>query len=329
MVDSTGATREQVLGHLPIIIINFKTYEEATGERAVTLAKICRSIAMKYEKRIIISPQFTDLYRISRGSSSYTPVFAQHIDDGIGKFTGSISPLAVREAGAVGTLLNHSERPLSIDEIGKRIRAAKAHGLMTLCFADSIEESLKIASLGPEMIAYEPPELVGSGHLRLHGQARPDHRLCQQGRTERAAPRRSGDKQRRGREKVAGARGGRLGGLLGVHKGQGPGEDTDRAGRGLRLRPRHQRIGRAVVFRTWPSPAPPSRGREQLETCPRAYRHNSPPTYVDTVSPRKTNASAPGARDEELAGRWPIPARTLSRCRPWRRSRARLRLPAP
>jgi triosephosphate isomerase (TIM) len=63
----------------------------------------------------------------------------------------------------VGTLLNHSERPLSIDEIGKRIRAAKAHGLMTLCFADSIEESMKIASLGPEMIAYEPPELVGSG----------------------------------------------------------------------------------------------------------------------------------------------------------------------
>ena len=34
---------------------------------------------------------------------------------------------------------------------------------MSLCFADSIEESLKIASFGPEMIAYEPPELVGSG----------------------------------------------------------------------------------------------------------------------------------------------------------------------
>jgi triosephosphate isomerase len=163
MVDSMAATREQVLGHLPIIIINFKTYEEATGDRAVNLAKICRSIAMKFETRIIISPQFTDLYRISRGASTHTPVFAQHIDDGIGKFTGSISPLAVKEAGAVGTLLNHSERRLSIDEIGKRINAAKAYGLMTLCFADSIEESLKIASLGPEMIAYEPPELVGSG----------------------------------------------------------------------------------------------------------------------------------------------------------------------
>ncbi len=152
-----------LLEHLPIIIINFKTYQEATGDRALRLAQVCGRVASKFGKRIIVSPQFTDIYRISKESSSWTPVFAQHIDDGIGKFTGSISPLAVRDAGAVGTLLNHSERRLTIEEVGNRIRAAKAHGLMTLCFADSIEESLKIASFGPEMIAYEPPELVGTG----------------------------------------------------------------------------------------------------------------------------------------------------------------------
>jgi len=152
-----------LLDHLPIIIINFKTYEEATGEKAVRLAQICESVATKFRKWIIIAPQFTDIYRIAREASGSTPVFAQHIDDGIGKFTGSVSPLAVREAGAVGTLLNHSERRLPIEEIGKRIKAAKAHGLMSLCFADSIEQSLKIVAHGPEMIAYEPPELVGTG----------------------------------------------------------------------------------------------------------------------------------------------------------------------
>ncbi|MDA4115343.1 MAG: triose-phosphate isomerase [Thaumarchaeota archaeon] len=159
----TAPVRDPLLEHLPIMIINFKTYEEATGERALALARICRSVAMRFGKRIIISPQFTDIYRIARDGSAHTPVFAQHIDDGIGKFTGSISPLAVKEAGAVGTLLNHSERRLPIEEIGKRIKAAKAHGLMSLCFADSIEESLKIEAFAPEMIAYEPPELVGSG----------------------------------------------------------------------------------------------------------------------------------------------------------------------
>jgi len=159
----TAPARNPLLERLPIIIINFKTYEEATGDRALGLARICQSVAMRFGKRIIISPQFTDIYRISRETSSYTPVFAQHIDDGIGKFTGSVSPLAVREAGAVGTLLNHSERRLTIEEVGKRIKAAKAHGLVSLCFAESIDESLKIASFAPEMIAYEPPELVGTG----------------------------------------------------------------------------------------------------------------------------------------------------------------------
>ncbi len=157
------ADPRSLLEHPPIIIINFKTYEEATGERASNLARMCGRVAAKYGKRIIVSPQFTDIYRIAKESSPWTPVFAQHIDDGIGKFTGSVSPLAVREAGAVGTLLNHSERRLSVGEVGKRIKAAKAYGLMSLCFADSIEESLKIAAFGPEMIAYEPPELVGTG----------------------------------------------------------------------------------------------------------------------------------------------------------------------
>jgi triosephosphate isomerase (TIM) len=162
-VSDANSIRNSLLSRLPIIIINFKTYEEATGERAVRLAQICERVATKFRKRIIVAPQFTDICRIATGSSASTLVFAQHIDDGIGKFTGSVSPLAVREAGAVGTLLNHSERRLDIDDIGRRIKAAKAHGLMSLCFADSIEESLKIAALGPEMIAYEPPELVGTG----------------------------------------------------------------------------------------------------------------------------------------------------------------------
>ena len=163
MSNPKTTARDPLLERLPIIIINFKTYEEATGERALKLARICRSVAMKYGRRIIVSPQFTDIYRISSESSAYTPVFAQHIDDGIGKFTGSVSPLAVKEAGAVGTLLNHSERRLSLEEVGKRIKAAKAYGLMSLCFADSIEESVAIAAFAPEMIAYEPPELVGTG----------------------------------------------------------------------------------------------------------------------------------------------------------------------
>jgi len=90
MSDPKADAGRLLLARLPIIIINFKTYEEATGDRASRLARICKSVAMKYGKRIIVSPQFTDIYRIAQEASTYTPVFAQHIDDGIGKFTGSV-----------------------------------------------------------------------------------------------------------------------------------------------------------------------------------------------------------------------------------------------
>jgi len=159
----SNVARDPLLERLPIILINFKTYEEATGEKAVKLARICRSVAMKHGKRIIISPQTADIYRISREASPYTPIFAQHIDDMTGKYTGSTSPLAVKQAGAVGTLLNHSEKRLTIEETGRRVSAAKAHGLMSLVFADSVQQAVKIADFSPEMIAYEPPELVGTG----------------------------------------------------------------------------------------------------------------------------------------------------------------------
>jgi len=148
---------------LPLVIVNFKTYEAATGARAVRLAEICERVSRKHEIVIMISPQYTDIYRICRESSISIPVFAQHIDDKIGQYTGSVSPIAVKEAGASGTLLNHSEKRIPIQQVGDRIAAARSNGLLTLCFADSMVESRKIAAFGPDMLAYEPPELVGTG----------------------------------------------------------------------------------------------------------------------------------------------------------------------
>ena len=90
----------------PIIIVNFKCYEQATAGRAVKLAKICDSVAKKYKKSIAISPQFCDICRISNEVS--IPVLSQHIDPiEPGSHTGHILPLSVKECFVVGTLINH------------------------------------------------------------------------------------------------------------------------------------------------------------------------------------------------------------------------------
>ena len=90
------------------------------------------------------------------------PIFAQHVDGvNYGSPTGSILPEAVRYSGAVGTLVNHAECQMSWENIEKTINRCKELGLLTvLCTAD-LESSKRGAHLNPDMIAVEPPELIG------------------------------------------------------------------------------------------------------------------------------------------------------------------------
>jgi len=146
----------------PLIIINFKCYEESTGENALKLAKMCESVSKEYKIDIAVVPQFTDISSISKKVD--IPVLSQHLDPiKPGAFTGHVSALALKESGAVGTLINHSERKLSLDKIRECIQAAKNYGLITVCCSASVDESKQIAKFNPDFIAYEPPELIGTG----------------------------------------------------------------------------------------------------------------------------------------------------------------------
>jgi triosephosphate isomerase len=94
--------------------------------------------------------------------NSSIPIFAQHIDPvGHGAHTGHVLPESVKEAGAIGTLINHSERRLTIADIEAANSRARAVGLLTCVCTNNIETSAAIASLGPDYLAVEPPELIG------------------------------------------------------------------------------------------------------------------------------------------------------------------------
>lgn len=147
---------------LPLILINFKCYDAGTGKKAVRLAKICEAVSKKYDTNISISPQFIDICPILKEVD--ISIFCQHIDPiEPGSHTGHILPLSAKEAGVVGTLINHSERKLSLEEIKKRVEIGKKYNLITICCSGDIEESKKIAEFAPDFIAYEPPELIGTG----------------------------------------------------------------------------------------------------------------------------------------------------------------------
>ena len=145
---------------LPIIIVNLKTYEQGYGADGFELCKIMEEISIEHNVNLAAAVSAIDL--VDYADNLKIPIFAQHVD-GVtyGSNTGSILPEAVRYSGAVGTLVNHAECQMSWEEIENTINRCKELGLSTvLCTAD-LDSSEKGSHLNPDMIAVEPPELIG------------------------------------------------------------------------------------------------------------------------------------------------------------------------
>lgn len=146
----------------PLILTNFKTYESATGQRALELAQAHAAAAEQTGHSFAVAVQPTDLRMIATAVD--IPVFAQHCDAvGFGSHTGWLLPEALREAGATGVILNHSEhRLLNHGEVARSVARAQEAGLIVcLCAEDAAEAAALDAACSPEFIAVEPPELIG------------------------------------------------------------------------------------------------------------------------------------------------------------------------
>ncbi len=133
------------------------------GEEMLKLAKVIDKTAMKYDVDVILTPQYTDI-KLLADNTERIFIFAQHMDYlKPGRGLGSVLPEAVKAAGAKGVMLNHAEKPLTLDVIEKTIRRAEEVELATIVCADTVEDVKTIAKMGPDMIVAEPTELIGTG----------------------------------------------------------------------------------------------------------------------------------------------------------------------
>lgn len=155
-------TMSVIIVNYPLILVNLKTYKEGMGLKASELAKTAEIVYEKTGISIALAPQTIDLQAVTE--TSETPVFAQHIDPvDYGQYTGHILPESVVESGCIGTLLNHSERRISLEVIEKSVKRAVEADLHSVVCVDTVENAKKVALLTPDAIAIEPPELIGSG----------------------------------------------------------------------------------------------------------------------------------------------------------------------
>jgi triosephosphate isomerase len=145
-----------------MIFVNYKTYEEASGEKAVALTKILEEVAHTSQVKIIPVVQIIDAEKVITGTT--LEVWIQHIDPvSFGAHTGWTLPEEAAKIGVSGVFLNHSEHKFdNFDNLYAANKMAMSANLKTLIFATDIQELKKICSLTPTYVAYEPAELVGS-----------------------------------------------------------------------------------------------------------------------------------------------------------------------
>jgi triosephosphate isomerase len=151
-----------------MIFVNFKTYKEGTGEKAVELAGICEKVEKSSKVKIIPVVQAVDLYRIKHQFPKLE-IWAQHLDSfPQGQYTGWINLEAIKEAGASGTILNHSEHkipPGKVRQVIKKLKNSKTQKLKdfkVLVCCKSLGQAERLVKFKPDFLAYEPPELIGS-----------------------------------------------------------------------------------------------------------------------------------------------------------------------
>lgn len=133
------------------------------GEEMLKLAKVIDKTAMKYDVDVIVTPQYTDISLLAQNTERIL-VFAQHMDSlEVGRGLGSVLPEAVKAAGAVGVMLNHAEKPITMEEVEKTIKRADEVGLATIVCANTVEDVKTIAKMSPNLIVAEPTDLIGTG----------------------------------------------------------------------------------------------------------------------------------------------------------------------
>ena len=160
MLDSSLKTSLPFSQGKAYIIVNYKTYAQGSGKRGLELTKILERAGKEYGVNLAVAVSPLDIRYYAEETE--VPIFAQHMDTiGFGSNTGFILPEAVKEAGAIGTLINHSEHRLRLADIEALVRKCEELGMLSVVCTNNVPTTGAAALLRPDFVAVEPPELIG------------------------------------------------------------------------------------------------------------------------------------------------------------------------
>jgi len=149
-----------------MLILNFKTYTEATGDNATKLLDAVIKLSetnIDLTSKIFCAPSMLDLVHSKKTHYSLN-IISQHIDNkSAGSTTGWATPENLVAQGISISLYNHSEHRVWSDSIVEDIKAIQAKGVQLIVCCENVEEATKLLEAQPFGLAFEPKDLIGSG----------------------------------------------------------------------------------------------------------------------------------------------------------------------
>ena len=139
------------------VLVNLKAYPCDP----VAVAEAAAAVADDAGVRVAVAPQTAHLEAVAATGVETWAQDVAAVDHG--SHTGAPLAAAAADAGAAGTLLNHSERRRTLADIDGAVRAAERAGLETVVCANDPRQIAAASALEPDAVAVEPPELIGSG----------------------------------------------------------------------------------------------------------------------------------------------------------------------
>jgi len=142
------------------------------GDVVLEYARAADAASKEHDVDVLFVAPYTEIRRV-RESTDQLIVLAPYMDAiRPGRGIADVLPEALKAAGAQGVVLNHSERPMTLNAIRKTIDRANELDLLTFVCADTIAEAQALALLHPDILNPEPTELIGSGNISDMGYVR-------------------------------------------------------------------------------------------------------------------------------------------------------------
>ena len=197
----------------PIIAGNWKMHKTITEGLALAeelrTAPQLKNIEQKVD--VVIAPPYTAINRIAELlQGSAIAVSSQDIFwEEFGAFTGAISPIMVKDAGAKYAIIGHSERRQLFQEtdttVNHKIKAVLAHDLVPIfCIGETLAEreagkvdavvasqlqgglaEIAASEVATMLIAYEPVWAIGTGKTATPEEAETVHLTIRKWLTEK------------------------------------------------------------------------------------------------------------------------------------------------